>query len=104
MRKERRSDNGLILDLGNGMVRVYVQTIEMTDEQNNVSYESEYIDVEDTSYDTLVHELIRDKYSQSAEFALLRQREAKSAEFAAYDEYCEACKLKAKEICASLAI
>lgn len=86
------------------MTRVYIDTTTVTDEQGDVSYESDYIDVEDVSYDALVHELIRDKYSNSAEFALLRQREAKSAEFAIYDEYCEACKLKAKEICVNLAI
>lgn len=51
-------------------------------------------------YETKVNELIRRRYSVSQELAILRQREAKPDEFAAYDAYAEACKAEAREILA----
>lgn len=49
------------------------------------------------SYGDLVDSLIRLRYSQSEELSILRQRDEKPAEFAEYYNYCEECKLKAKE-------
>lgn len=49
-------------------------------------------------YDALVDKMVRERYSVSAEFAILRQRDIKSNEFAAYNVYVESCKAKAKEI------
>lgn len=40
--------------------------------------------------------LIREKYSQDAEFAILRQKDTKHEEYAEYNTYCEECKTKVK--------
>jgi hypothetical protein len=45
--------------------------------------------------DTVV-QLIRQKYSVDDEFAILRQQLNKPEEFAEYNEYCETCKVEAK--------
>lgn len=50
------------------------------------------------SYEERVEMLIRQKYSVSAELAILRQRDTKPAEFAEYNAYAEQCKAKAKEM------
>lgn len=49
-------------------------------------------------YESVIEYLIRKKYSVGAEFAVLRQREAKPDEYEEYYTYCENCKSKAKEI------
>ena len=48
------------------------------------------------SYPQLVENKIRKKYSVSAEFAILRQRNSKPEEFAEYNAFCELCKAEAK--------
>lgn len=48
------------------------------------------------SYDELVNMEIRKRYSQSQEFAILRQKNEKPDEFAEYYAYCEECKKKFK--------
>lgn len=48
------------------------------------------------SYDELVDSKIREKYSVSQEFAILRQRDTKPTEFAEYNAYCEQCKAEAR--------
>jgi hypothetical protein len=48
------------------------------------------------SYEQKVNCLIREKYSIDAEFAILRQRDTKPEEFAAYNEYVEQCKAAIK--------
>lgn len=45
-----------------------------------------------------VKELIKEKYTIEDELALHRQREAKSNEFAEYSQFCEDCKIRAKEL------
>lgn len=45
-----------------------------------------------TSYDDAVDSEIRKRYSVSAEFAILRQKDEKPEEYAAYYAYCEECK------------
>lgn len=52
----------------------------------------------ESNYGKLVEMLIRRKYSLSDELAVLRQKDVKSAEFTAYNEYAEACKAEAKGI------
>lgn len=47
-------------------------------------------------YENRVVELLREKYSLNQELAILRQRDEKPEEYAAYNEYAEACKTKAK--------
>ena len=48
------------------------------------------------SYDEAVNLEIRKRYSESQEFALLRQRDEKPEEYAAYYAYCEECKERLK--------
>lgn len=50
------------------------------------------------SYDELVEQLIRERYTLGQELATLRQRDAKPEEFAEYDSYAEQCKARAKKI------
>lgn len=49
------------------------------------------------SYDEAVNAEIRKQYSESAEFAILRQKEEKPEEYAEYYAYCEECKAYVKE-------
>lgn len=44
------------------------------------------------SYEDAVDMKIREKYTASQEFAILRQRDEKPEEYAAYYAYCEECK------------
>ena len=48
------------------------------------------------TYDELVDAEIRKRYSVSQEFAILRQKDEKPAEYAEYYAYCEECKAKIK--------
>ena len=47
-------------------------------------------------YEDAVTAEIRKRYSVSQEFAILRQRDEKPAEYAAYFAYCEECKAYVK--------
>lgn len=47
-------------------------------------------------YDDAVNRMIRERYSESQEFAILRQQTAKPEEYAAYYAYCEECKAYVK--------
>ena len=50
------------------------------------------------SYDELVNGMVRDKYSESQEFAILRKAMTlKTDEFTEYNTYVEECKVKARE-------
>lgn len=49
------------------------------------------------SYEEIVSQLIREKYSLDAEIAILRQRDTKEDEFKAYNEFAEQCKQTAKD-------
>lgn len=49
------------------------------------------------SYDEAVNQKIRERYTESQEFAILRQRDEKPEEFAEYYAYCEECKKSVKE-------
>lgn len=51
------------------------------------------------NYDDAVNTEIRKKYSESQEFAILRQKDVKTEEYDAYYAYCEECKelVKAKK-------
>ena len=48
-------------------------------------------------YEQKVGDLIREKYTIDEELAIQRQKETKPNEFEIYFNYCEECKLKAKE-------
>lgn len=49
-------------------------------------------------YEVLVERFIRESYTISEELAVQRQRDSKPEEFKAYNDYCEACKSKAREL------
>ena len=51
----------------------------------------------ESDYIARVDRLIRQKYSVSAELAILRQRDTKPEEFAEYNAYAEECKRTARE-------
>lgn len=48
-------------------------------------------------YPLLVEKYIREKYSISAEFSILRQKDDKPEEFNEYYIYAESCKVRAKQ-------
>ena len=50
----------------------------------------------DRLYESLVIRKIRKRYSVNQELAILRQRDTKPTEFAAYHEYVEQCKTDVK--------
>ena len=81
----------------NGIVR-YLTPEEIADmEAQDRAVEREHWLAVD--YDEAVHARIRDRYSESQEFSILRQRDEKPEEYAAYYTYCEECKafVKAKK-------
>ena len=49
------------------------------------------------SYGDAVHAKIRERYSDSQEFAILRQKDEKPLEYDEYYAYCEECKAYVKE-------
>ena len=49
-----------------------------------------------TPYDEAVNTEIRKRYSESQEFAILRQKDEKPEEYAEYYAYCEQCKAYVK--------
>ena len=48
-------------------------------------------------YEEKVVSLIRERYSLDEELAIQRQRDTKPDEFKVYFDYCEECKIRAKE-------
>ena len=76
--------------------------IEMTPEEiSQIEAEAQKIEADywrTIDYDEAVNTEIRKRYSDSQEYALLRQRDKKPEEFAAYDAYCEQCKTHVKEM------
>ena len=68
----------------NGVLVVRDKTAELERIKNTITYPQ------------LVENKIRKKYSISAEFAILRQRNSKPDEFAEYNAFCELCKSEAK--------
>ena len=49
------------------------------------------------SYDDAVNAEIRKRYTESQEFAILRQKDEKPEEYQTYYEYCESCKAFVKQ-------
>ena len=50
-----------------------------------------------TPYDDAVNIEIRKQYSESQEFAILRQKEEKAEDYKQYYDYCEYCKAYVKQ-------
>ena len=72
---------------------------DMTAEELAATEQSEAEYWRSIGYDDAVNALIRKRFSESAEFAILRQKAEKPEEYAAYYGYCEECKalVKAKK-------
>lgn len=58
----------------------------------------DYEYVKTLPYEMAVEYLIRDRYTLYEELAIQRQRDSKPEEFKAYNDYCEQCKSKAREL------
>ena len=70
---------------------------EAWDEYENIQVYIPYTENElQQQYENAVNTLIREKYTLSQELAILRQRDSKPEEYAAYNAYCEDCKAQAK--------
>ena len=98
-----------IQSIGNGNYYVNMDIREIVDEvpsmeeggetESHVHYE--YDTVRTVGYPTYggtVEALIRERYTQSDELAIQRQRDTKPEAFAEYNDFCEACKDKARPV------
>lgn len=65
---------------------------ELTPEEQAQAAEAQAEYWRNVSYDEAVNAEIRKQYSESQEFAILRQKEEKPEEYAIYYAYCEECK------------
>lgn len=54
------------------------------------------VSFDETAYKAAVERLIRERYSVADELGILRQRDTKPEEFAAYNAFAEACKAQAR--------
>ena len=82
-------------------MRKYVngQYLDITEEEIRQSEEeAKKHEIPMSSYDELVDQEIRKKYTVSQEFAILRQKDEKPEEYAEYFAYCEECKNLIKEM------
>ena len=98
--------------LANGKYRVYLNPEKSTEQTIIKREESDTEEVEeydvylcdefdmdkDPTYENLIEALIRQKYSVSDELAIMRQRDDKPEEFAAYNTYAEECKALARTV------
>lgn len=95
-----------ILDLGTGYYNVHfnINEIEIDEVDENgetvksSKFECDVMRTSDVSYGGLVNSLIRNRYSIDAELSLHRQRDVKTVEFEAYNDYCESCKESARSV------
>lgn len=79
----------------NNAIEINAQTGEVTHTYIEPIENNEEIVID---YDAEVNRLIRQKYTSSQEFSVLRQRDEKPEEFAEYNDYCEWCKSEIKRI------
>lgn len=84
-----------IYDYDNGVYREL--TPEEIAENNAQAEQAEREYLASIDYDEAVHRMIREKYSDSQEFAILRQRDEKPEEYREYYDYCEYCKAFVKQ-------
>ena len=71
--------------------------VELTSEEINAMEQQKADYWKNVDYDEAVNAEIRNKYTESQEFAILRQRDEKPAEYEEYYTYCENCKAYVKE-------
>ena len=70
----------------------------ITEDEQGSPVLTEYVNsVPVPTYEQRVQQSIRERYSVDEELAILRQRDTKPDEFAAYFEYAEQCKAQAKK-------
>lgn len=70
----------------------------ITEDEQGSPVLTEYVNsVPVPTYEQRVQQSIRERYSVDDELAILRQRDSKPDEFAAYYEYAEQCKAQAKK-------
>lgn len=70
----------------------------ITEDEQGSPVLTEYVNsVPVPTYEQRVQQSIRERYSVDEELAILRQRDTKPDEFAAYYEYAEQCKAQAKK-------
>ena len=70
----------------------------ITEDEQGSPVLTEYVNsVPVPTYEQRVQQSIRERYSVDDELAILRQRDTKPDEFAAYYEYAEQCKAPAKK-------
>ena len=102
-----QSDNRpeAIQSIGNGEYYVNMNIREKSipsmqeGEEPRTSYEYDYVKTSGyPTYGVVVTALIREQYTESDELAIQRQRESKPESFAEYNDFCEACKAKAKPV------
>lgn len=102
----KRGDNTKLKEMMNNMIEKSKQRQEQQSEKKRLTKEEVMERIKNHKYKPLkriahtyeqkVTYLIREKYSQDAEFAILRQRDTKPEEFEVYNNYCEECKNKVK--------
>ena len=80
-----------------GDMRVFNPTEEQIMDAGWTEYVTPVVEPYVPTYEELVVEKIRERYTVDDELALLRQRDVKPDEFAEYNAYCEACKAEARE-------
>lgn len=73
------------------------QIIEMTAEEIAAFEAAEASYWQSVDYGEAVNAKIRERYSESQEFSILRQRDDKPEEYAEYYAFCESCKAAVKE-------
>ncbi len=78
-------ENGIVRELTEAEAAEYEKENKPENQKQNVSY------------DEAVNFKIRQRYTESQEFAILRQRDEKPDEFSEYYAYCEECKKAVKE-------
>lgn len=95
--KEIIADDGMLIRrIGQGMG--FKKCILLSGETEKDFEEAESFPEDETvPYKDQVVALIRECYSFDDELAILRQQNRKPEEFAAYDDYCEACKAQVKQ-------
>jgi len=88
------SETGYIHKIGTD---TYFKKGMITDSVDNYEEVAEIPKYTKQEYAEKVRELIKEKYAIEDEIALYRQKDNKQEEFKEYYDYCEKCKIKAKE-------
>lgn len=83
-----------------GYGKHYVNTnIHAVETEDGTQWECDQVTVDgDVTYPKVVVAMIRERYTEDDELALLRQHSVKGDEFSEYNDFCEACKATAKPL------